>query len=549
MTTHEFESSIGVVAANPAVPAGIGNAILAAGGNAMDAAAATALACCMVRPSACGLAGYVGVGLVREGRTGKAWSVDGNGPAPMAAHPTMYALLPELAVNKGINEREHFCSVKDDANLFGPTAVAVPGQMAAMGIIHERWGRLPWSQVVAPSQRLLSDGFAYDDLARSIRVMEEPLRRFPASVAHLMPEGRLPQPHELCHRPDMERTLARLVQAGWRDFYEGEIGRAIADSVKAAGGILSREDMAAYHPPVTEPLSIAYRGAKVHGAILSNGCLSVLQGLLMLSHLKLPDSDTVEYWHLLAEVLKLTWRDRLRYLADPRVVPVPQDLLLDPGYNAGRVATLLDFPESVDLRVPRMEPGPGAGTLHLSAADKEGNLVSLTISQGNTFGSCFTVPGTGIILGHGMCRLDPRPGHVNSIAGGKRPLNNAGTLLLDLPDREIAIGLPGGRMIISGMIRAAQLLVDRGYTTAQAAGAARLHVGTADPLVLEERIPVDAAEGLASLGHRIARSPQVAGVMNGAEYFPASGRTRAGSNGPAASLQTDCRQMAAIGGH
>jgi gamma-glutamyltranspeptidase/glutathione hydrolase len=543
-----MESETGVVAANPAIPARIGNAILADGGNAMDAAVATALACCMVRPSACGIGGYVGAALVRDGKTGKVWSVDGNGPAPAAAHPALYEVLPRPPGSGGLNEKEYFCTVKDDANLLGPLAVAVPGQMAAMGIIHERWGRLPWAQVVAPSQRLLSDGFPFDDLARSIRVMEVPLRRFPASVAHLMPGGRLPNPDEIFHRPDMERTLARLAQAGWRDFYEGELGRTIATAVTSAGGILSGDDMAGYHPRVTDPLTIHYHGAQVHGAILGNGSLSALQGLLLLSPLKLPSEDTVEYWHLLTEVLKLAWRDRLRYLADPRFAPVPQDLLLDPGYNAGRVATLQEFPKSVDIRVPDLEAGPGAGTTHLSSADREGNLVSLTISQGNTFGSCFTVPGTGIVLGHGMCRLDPRPGRINSVAGGKCPLNNTSPMLISLPDRQIAIGLPGGRMIISSMVRAAQLLVDRGYSPAQAAAARRLHVTTAEPLTLEDGISKEVSRGLTALGHSVNRSPHLAGVMNGAEFIPATGRTRAGSGESVVSLQTDYRQMGASGG-
>jgi gamma-glutamyltranspeptidase/glutathione hydrolase len=347
----------------------------------------------------------------------------------------------------------------------------------------------------------------------------------------------------------MERTLARLAQAGWRDFYDGQIGRTIADEISTAGGILTRKDLADYHPRVEEPLMVDYHGARVHGAVLGNGSLSALQGLLMLSHLNLPGSDTTEYWHLLAEVLKLVWRDRLRYLADPHFTPVPQARLLNPDYNDGRVATLRDFPGSVDLRVPDLKTGPGAGTLHLSTADREGNLVSLTISQGNTFGSCFTVPGTGIVLGHGMCRLDPRPGYANSLAGGKCPLNNTSPLLISLPDRHVAIGVPGGRMIIGSMLRAAQLLVDRGCTAPETCGAPRLHVGAAEPLTLEDSAGLSVEQGLTAMGHQVRRSPQVAGVMNGAEYFPTTGHTRAGTSEARSSLQSNARQMGASGGH
>lgn len=543
------KTTVGVVAANPEIPAEIGRAILEAGGNAMDAAVATAAACAMVRPSACGLGGYVGTALVRDGRTGKVWAVDGNGPSPRAAHPGLYTLLPASKEAVGINEKEYFCSVKEDANLFGPLAATVPGQMAAMGIIHERWGRLPWGRILEPSQRLLSDGFPYGDLARSIRVMEKPLRRYPASVAHLMQSGELPKPDDLFHRPDMEWTLARLSEAGWRDFYEGEIGHCIADQVQAAGGILTRDDMASYHPRVTEPLEIDYHGAKVHGAILCNGSLSSLQGLLMLAGLPLPSEDSADYWHMLAEVLKLTWRDRLRYLGDPRFSPIPQERLLDVDYNAGRVASVLDFPNHVDTRIPEVKAGPGAGTLHLSTADTEGNLVSLIISQGNTFGTCFTVPGTGIILGHGMCRLDPRPGHPNSLAGGKCPLNNAAPVLVSRPDRHVALGLPGGRMIVSCMIRAVQVLVDRGLDVANVVGLPRLHAGAAEPLTLQNSALQDVADGLSAMGHNVQRSPQVAGVMNGAEFLTNTGTVRAGSSESVTSLQSDFRAMGASGGH
>jgi gamma-glutamyltranspeptidase len=121
--------------------------------------------------------------------------------------------------------------------------------------------------------------------------------------------------------------------------------------------------------------------------------------------------------------------------------------------------------------------------------------------------------------------------------------------MVSLPERHIAIGLPGGRMIISAMVRAAQLLVDRGFSSAQATQARRLHVSTAEPLTLQEGVSHEVADGLTALGHKVNRSPNVGGVMNAAEFFPATGRTRAGSSEPVVSRQTDYRQMGASGGH
>lgn len=544
----------GGVAANPVPAAKAGASVLAQGGNAMDALVAAALVCSVVRPSACGIGGYVGCGLVRDGRTGKVWSIDACGPAPKTAHERMFTVLPVHPTDRGINENEYGCTVEDDTNLFGPRSIAVPGQLAAMGVLHERWGRLPWRDVLAPAQRLLADGFAYEDLARSIGVMEQPLRRYPESVAYLMPHGSLPRHSDIFRGSDLEATLERLAAEGWRDFYSGQLGRQIADAVNHAGGALSREDMAEFEPRVTEPLSIRYHNASVHTAILPNGGLTALQTLKLLETLDLPTDDDPRYWHLLAESLKFAWRDRLRYLADPAFASVPQARLLSDDYAAGRTATLRDAPATVDQLAPDLHAGPGAGTLHLAAADGEGNLVSLTISQGNTFGSCFTVPGTGVILGHGMCRLDPRPGQMNSIAGGKRPLNNTAPLLIEAPDRAVAIGVPGGRKIVSVMARAAQQLIDTQASVEQVCRAARLHVEIAEPLAVHETLPGTIQAELLRMGHRLVVTSQIAGVMNGAALDLATGQTSFGSAvaGPdgvsTASLQTDYRQMGAAGG-
>src|SRR5437868_6155123 len=122
------------------------------------------------------------------------------------------------------------------------------------------------------------------------------------------------------------------------------------------------------------------------------------------------------------------------------------------------------------------------GTIHVAAADRCGNLVSMTISQGGMFGSCLTVPGRGIILGHGMCRFDPHAGHANSPGPRKRPLNNVCPLIIRMPDRDVAIGARGGRKIVSICAQLAQRIVDRGATVYQAAAAPRIHILTDGPL-------------------------------------------------------------------
>ncbi len=526
-------SRYGVVAAEPQEAARIGAGVLEAGGNAMDAASAAALASCMMRPHATGVAGYVCAGLVVEGKTGRVWSVDCNAVAPAAAHDGMFEVLP-LANGTSINEREYRCRVRDSANEHGPLAVAVPGMMGGMGIIWERWGKLRWDQICSPSMELLDQGFPFGPVAGSIRNLADTIRRYDASAEHLMPGGEPPDADDVWHRPDMEKTLARVSEAGWRDFYDGELGRTIADHIQDLGGILTREDMAAFEPRVTPPHEITFRGANVYGAILPNGSLTGLQILQMLDCFEPVPDDSAAYWHRYAEILKLAWRDRLRYLADPDFADVPVDRLLDGNYVMGRTETLRQLPDRVDSHTPPFLADPSHGTLHLSTADAEGNLVAMTISQGGAFGSCVTVPGTGLILGHGMFRFDPRPGGANSVAAGKRPLNNTCPLMIRSAGRDVALGLPGGRRLIAVSARMAQLMVETDRTGLEAAEASRMHVEAAEPVQVTKSMGESIINELRAMGHQLSLQDGIAGGAHVAEVLKTEGRVRGGGNGWAA---------------
>ena len=499
-------SQRGAVATSPPDAARAGAAILARGGNAMDAAAAACLACAVLEPQAVDLGGYVLAAVVLEGGTGRVWSVDANSIAPAAAHPDMYRVLPTYAVSNahdsdqsrdrkgavwtkraappGINELEYGCSVEDDANVYGPLAVGVPGFLGGVGAMQERWGRLPWAEIVGPA-RTLVEGQHYLLVHGDIEPKREVIARYPSTTALLLPNGAVPPTDQPWPRPDLARTLDRLSAAGWRDFYDGEIGRTIADFVQSQGGILTRADMAAFTPRITDSLSSQYRGAAVHTAIAPNGGFSVLAALSDLERFPpLPDSHP-EYWIRMAQTLHAMWTVRL---ADS----------------------------------PRIGVSPH-GTTHVAAADAQGNLVSATISQGGLFGSCLAVPGTGIILGHGMCRFDPHPGLANSPGPGKRPLNNVCPLILRMPDRDVAIGARGGRRIVSVCVQMAQRIVDYGATAREAASAPRIHTLTGDPLEISTNFDPAIRDALTCAGYRIEVPKEVAGAAHGAEILHPTG--------------------------
>jgi gamma-glutamyltranspeptidase/glutathione hydrolase len=521
----EVVASAGAVASEPEDTVRIGARLLESGGNAMDAAAAMALACGMLQPELCGIGGYVLCGVVLEGASGRVWSLDANSVAPAAAHERMFEVLPLTGARGGLNAIEYGCAVRDDANVFGPLAAGVPGQLGGIGMLWERWGKLKWPQILAPTQHLLAGGIRYGNTSRSLAAAEAAVRKFEPTAKMFLPEGKLPKPDDRWRSPDLEATLQRLATAGWRDFYEGEIGRKIGGFVHRLGGALTAEDMAAWHPRVTEPYSTSYRNAKVYAAILANGGITCLQALNMLECLDAaPDTDP-RYWHRMAEVLKLAWRDRLRYAGDPDFARVPVQRLLSKEYAAGRIEMVRQFPDFVDKL-----PGPSGsepGTTHISAGDRAGNLVAITASHGGLFGSCVTVPGTGVVLGHGMCRFDPHPGLPNSVGPRKRPLNNVAPTIVILPDRRVALGLRGGRRIVSVATQLVTRVVDHGATARAAAIAPRIHTTGHEPIELTETADRAIFERLRAMGHTMKPIPTVGGWAHLVELL-ADGRIRAG---------------------
>ncbi len=486
----------GAVATGPAGGARSGAQILEAGGNAMDAAAAASLACAVLEPQAVDIGGYVASAVVLDGKTGRVWSIDGNAVAPRAAREDMFEVLPPTSGHRGINEIEYGCSVAEDANVYGPLSVAVPGFIGGVGTLWERWGRLQWPAIVAPARELL-ENLRYGLVREAVLLKRDVISRFPSTAEILLPAGVVPSANDHWSRPDLARTLDRLSAAGWRDFYDGEIGRLIADFVSAAAGILTREDMAGFAPRVTEPLSSKYRNADLYTAIRQNGGFSVLSTLQAIEPFDALSDGDPRYWARFAHALEYSWRERLR----------------ERPARASRY-----------------------GTIHVASADSSGNMVSMTLSQGGLFGSCLAVPDTGIILGHGMCRFDPHPGLENSPGPGKRPLNNVCPLLIRTAERDVAVGLRGGRRIVSVCAQLAQRIVDYGASVQEAAAAPRIHTMTCDPLEISHNFDMRMRQSLEQLGWRIEVPNEIAGAAHGAEILKRDRLIRAGGNTWAAGI-------------
>lgn len=439
--------------------------------------------------------------------------MDANSSAPAQATPDMYKVVPKRAGAHGRNEDEYGCSVKNDENVDGALSVGVPGTLAGIGTLWERWGKLKWPQIVAPAQEMLERGIRVSaNLAQGIRSRRDVLRGLPPAAAHFMPGGKPLEEGQIWHRPGMELTLRRLAAAGWQDFYRGEIARRIASYVQELGGILTLADLQSYRVPVAHAIEISLTGARVYCAPLANGGLSCLNGLALLREVAPPEANDPMYWHLLAETLKVAWRDRLSYFGDPLKTDIDWQRFLSSSYAAERMAALKKAPRSVDLSAgPSVGTSPG--TLHISTADAQGNLVAVTISHGSSLGSCVTVPGASISLGHGMSRFDPHPGLANSVASRKRPLNNVCPTILRQPARDVAFGLRGGRRIVSVDLSVAQQLL-QGRSMVQVLQAPRLHNEGYDPLEVTDSMPGSIRRELEKMGHSLKIVPAIAGAVN-----------------------------------
>jgi gamma-glutamyltranspeptidase/glutathione hydrolase len=479
--------------------------ILKRGGSAVDAAIATALASGVVEPFMSGLGGTL-YALVHDASSGETRAFDGTATAPGEARGDMYELAPAGDPRVGVYG---WRATRGDESETGYRSIAVPGAVAAVDELYRAHATLSWETLAAPAVRLAEDGFAIDEYFFAQRALSTPrLRPFSDTLgvfhgAELLDE-------RLC-QPALARTLRRLATEGPRSFYEGAIAEAIVSFVRANGGILSLEDLGRYRALVGAPLRTSYRGHRVEtlGGPSGGPTLALALAILDGFDLEALERDDVSRLHVLAETLRQAFQARFRFLADPAMEAVPFDALLSPGYaEACRRWISPDGDRAPEI--PEGDRGkgsfenPGQHTTHINAADRAGNLVALTATLGNRFGSGVTVPSLGVVLNDGMMWFDPEPGRLNSIRPGKRALHAATPTLVFRGSRPLlALGSPGARKIMSSVLQVLLHFVDHGMGIQDSIQAPRIHTEASPPLLVESHLPAEVAEGLRSRGHDV----------------------------------------------
>ncbi|MGF3026810.1 gamma-glutamyltransferase [Methylobacterium aquaticum] len=465
----------GLVVAQNREAAEAGAAVLEAGGNAADAAVATAFALAAVEPWNSGLGG-IGFALVLPAGAARATVVDFG---PVSSRNTTAADYPLT----GREKRDLFTwpEVEGDRNVHGPLSFCIPSAVAGYATLHEAFGSgRPVAELLAPALALARRGLAQDwfttlKIASSASV----LRLYEESARIYLPDGLPPVPPYQGtpgFRPlgRLADTLARLAEAGLRDFYEGGIARDLAADIAALGGVVDGADLAGCRAVLREAPTIAWRDDHlVHTAGGLTAAPTLAEVVAGMADAALPSSGPDAAWFAtLSTVLRDAYARRLAGLG------------------------------AAGLGAAAQEPGDTC-TTHLTVVDRDGMLVSLTTTLLSSMGSRVVLPTTGVLMNNGVMWFDPRPGSANPIAAGARPLCNMCPVIVTPRTGNgprLAAGASGGRRILASVYQTLAFLIDFGMEAGAAAHSPRIDVSGPDGTTADARLPREVQDALAGAG-------------------------------------------------
>jgi gamma-glutamyltranspeptidase/glutathione hydrolase len=463
--------------------------MLLQGGNAVDAAIAAAAALTITEPVSNGL-GSDAFCILWDGQ--RLHGLNASGTAPMAWTPDHFhrkygadALTPP---KRGID------------------SVTVPGAVAGWATLSERFGRLPFADLMQPAIELAERGCAVPVVVRQKWAAATPeLQGQPGFAEHFLPWGRAPQVGELFKFPAAARGLRAIAESKGEAFYRGPIAQALARFAAVHGGALTEADMAAYHPEWVAPIGQDYRGHTLHEIPPNGQGIAALIALGILSNFDLAAMpvDSVAAQHLQIEAMKLAFADVYRYVAEPGAMDLSSAQMLDPAYLRGR-AKLIDRQRAQDFGAGHPAQG---GTVYLSAADERGMMVSFIQSNYMGFGSGMVEPRFGISLqnrGHGF-NLQASSGRntANLVAPGKRPFHTIVPAFLTKDGQPVmSYGVMGANMQPQGHVQTLVRMLDHGQHPQAACDAPRWRFDAGLHINVESAMDPSTVQGLKDLGHQ-----------------------------------------------
>ena len=481
------------------------------GGNAIDAAIAASLMLSVVDSHNSGLGGGC-LALVRTAK-GEVIAIDGRERAPMKASAEMF-----------------FRDGKPDPQLsqIGPLAAGVPGLIAALSQLNERWGRSGWADSLRGAAKVAREGFKIDkNFAANLQGSASELAQFAETRRILLDsDGKPRAAGTLLVQTDLAETLTSIAAQGADAFYKGGFAERVDRFMRESGGLMTATDLAQYQAVDRTPIRTDYRGHQVIGfPPPSSGGIHIAQMLGMLSQFdvkaifaKSPAAGT----HLLLEVMKRAMADRAYWLGDADFAGVPLGLI-DGNYLKQR-ASDIDLDKAVAVTSHGQPPNADSElfnkkhTTHLTTADRDGNVVALTQTVNTSFGCKMIVPGTGVILNNEMDDFSIAPGvrnafgligsAANAVEPGKRPLSSMSpTLVLNSSGAPtLTCGAAGGPKIITTVLQILVRVLDLDQSINEAIAAERVHhQWSPDQAVCENAVPEATVEQLTARGHAITR--------------------------------------------
>jgi gamma-glutamyltranspeptidase / glutathione hydrolase len=477
-----------VVATSQPLGAQAGLRMLLAGGNAVDAAIAAAAAMAIVEPVSNGL-GSDSFAIVWDGE--RLHGLNSSGVAPAAWTPAYF-------------QRRHHGTLPQR----GWDTVTTPGAVAGWVALSQRFGKLPFGDLLQPAIELAERGYGVgvitaDKWARAVPLLQDQPGFGPA----FMPRGRAPLPGERFVFPEAGASLRLIARTKGEAFYRGEIAERLAAHALAHGGSMTAADLAAFEPIWVEPIRKDFAGHTVHQIPPNGQGIAALMALGLLERLDIGrfGVDSAEAQHLQIEAMKLAFADTYRWVADERYMThVRAADLLDDGYLAER-ARLIDPRRATDFA---HGTPPRGGTIYLSAADERGMMVSLIQSNFMGFGSGVVVPGTGVSLQNRGAGFALDESHPNVVAPGKRPFHTIipGFLTKDgLP--LMSFGVMGGNMQPQGHVQTLVRMLVHGQQPQAACDAPRWKVATGLAMDCEATMAPALVQALRERGHSIVPVP------------------------------------------